>query len=72
MIGRLLTGASLLFLGYYIGREVGRTEPIRRELREARDADNKEPEKPSPMLGQKTASKPARKSPQKPVMPGDK
>lgn len=48
MILRLLSGASLLLLGYYIGREVGRSEPIRRELQEARDADNAPSKKPSP------------------------
>jgi hypothetical protein len=41
MIIRVLTGAALLLLGYYIGREVGRTEPIRKELEEARENDNK-------------------------------
>ena len=41
MIIRVLTGAALLLLGYYIGREVGRTEPIRKELEEARKNDKK-------------------------------
>jgi hypothetical protein len=48
MIIRILTGASLLLLGYYIGREVARVEPIRRELREARDSDNERAKKRSP------------------------
>jgi hypothetical protein len=42
MIVRLLTGAALVLLGYYIGREVGRTEPIRKELEEARENDKKQ------------------------------
>jgi hypothetical protein len=41
MILRILTGGALLLLGYYIGREVGRTEPIRKELEEARKNDKK-------------------------------
>ena len=48
MIIRALTGAALLLLGYYIGREVGRAEPIRKELEQARENDKKQkPEKPS-------------------------
>ena len=45
MIVRMLTGAALLLLGYYIGREVGRTEPIRKELEEARQEDKKQAKK---------------------------
>lgn len=37
MIFRILIGVGLLALGYYVGREVGRTEPIREELRKARE-----------------------------------
>jgi hypothetical protein len=48
MILRALTGAALLLLGYYIGREVGRTEPIRKELEEARENDKKPPQEPEP------------------------
>ncbi len=36
MIIRVLLGAGLLALGYYVGREVGRAEPIRKQLDEAR------------------------------------
>lgn len=36
MIWRLALTSGLILLGYYIGREVGRTEPIRRELAEWR------------------------------------
>ncbi|MCG6969435.1 MAG: hypothetical protein LJE85_06685 [Gammaproteobacteria bacterium] len=42
MIVRVLTGAALVLLGYYIGREIGRTEPIRKELEEARENDKKQ------------------------------
>lgn len=35
MIFRILAGAGLMVLGYYVGREVGRTESIRQELRRA-------------------------------------
>jgi hypothetical protein len=48
MIVRVLTGAALLLLGYYIGREVGRTEPIRKELEEARQEDKKQAKKKAP------------------------
>ena len=41
MILRVLTGTALLLLGYYIGREVGRTEPIRKEMEEAREMEKK-------------------------------
>jgi len=48
MIIRVLTGAALLLLGYYIGREVGRTEPIRKELEEARENDKKASQEKKP------------------------
>lgn len=35
---RLLAGAGLLAFGYYLGRQVGRMEPIREELARARGA----------------------------------
>ncbi len=39
MIFRILVGAGLLALGYFVGREIGRTEPVRKELRNAREQD---------------------------------
>ena len=36
MITRVLVGAGLLAIGYYVGREIGRTEHIRKELEESR------------------------------------
>jgi hypothetical protein len=48
MIVRLLTSAGLLALGYYIGREVGRTEYVREELRRARERMADPPAPPRP------------------------
>jgi hypothetical protein len=31
-LARVLVGAGLMALGYYLGREAGRTEPLRRDL----------------------------------------
>lgn len=45
MILRVLIGTGLLALAYYVGREVGRTEPIREELRKARE-DEKSGQQP--------------------------
>ncbi|MGA7979908.1 MAG: hypothetical protein WCA32_06735 [Chromatiaceae bacterium] len=47
MIVRLFMGVGLLALGYFVGREVGRTESVREELQRNRsaardDADNRE------------------------------
>lgn len=36
MITRILLGMGLILLAYYIGREMGRTEPLRQEMREYR------------------------------------
>jgi len=36
MITRILLGMGLIVLAYYIGREMGRTEPLRQEMREYR------------------------------------
>lgn len=36
MLFRLIAGAGIFALGYYIGREVGRMEPIISELEKAR------------------------------------
>lgn len=38
MFLRLIAGAGLFALGYYVGREVGRMEPIVEELKMARNA----------------------------------
>lgn len=39
MLLRLLTGAGLLALGYYVGKQVGQMEPIREDLKRFRDGD---------------------------------
>jgi hypothetical protein len=36
LIARVLIGLGLAALGYYVGREVGRAEPIRRALEASR------------------------------------
>ncbi len=36
MIYSVLLGMGLILLAYYIGRELARTEPLRREMREYR------------------------------------
>jgi hypothetical protein len=36
MLLRLLAGAGLVALGFYLGKEVGRMQPIREELAKAR------------------------------------
>ena len=38
MLIRMTVGVGLLAFGYYLGREVGRAEPLREELRRAREA----------------------------------
>ncbi len=43
MVALLGVGAGLLALGYFVGREVGRLEPVREELRHRRIAHS-EPE----------------------------
>lgn len=40
MLLRLITGAGLLALGYYVGKQVGRMEPIREDLERLRDQRN--------------------------------
>ncbi|MEA3292094.1 MAG: hypothetical protein U9Q71_07325 [Pseudomonadota bacterium] len=37
MLLRLIMGTGLIAFGYYMGREVGRTEPIREELKRVRE-----------------------------------
>lgn len=44
MIGRIVIGVALLVLGYYVGREVGRSEDARKELEQARNEGKEETE----------------------------
>ena len=37
MILRLIAGVGLVALGYYVGKQVGRMEPVREELAKARN-----------------------------------
>ncbi len=37
MIYRMIVNVGLFALGYYLGREVGRTEGVREQLRQARE-----------------------------------
>ena len=41
---RMLAGFGLLALGYYVGREVGKNDHIRRELEEMRNQQDPEEE----------------------------
>ena len=49
---RLITGLGLLALGYYVGKQVGRMEPIRQELERTRadaaDHEAADPVEPPP------------------------
>jgi len=38
MLLRLIASAGLIAIGYYVGKQVGRMEPVREELARARDA----------------------------------
>ena len=38
---RLLLGVGLFALGYYVGREIGRLESLREEMRRLREAVNR-------------------------------
>ena len=38
MLLRLITAAGIFALGYYVGREIGRMEPVIAELEKAREA----------------------------------
>lgn len=38
MLLRVIAGAGLLALAYYVGKQVGRMEPIREDLERRRDA----------------------------------
>ncbi len=39
MMFRLIIGAGLFAFGYYIGKQVGLTEPIRKEFAQAREKE---------------------------------
>jgi hypothetical protein len=41
MIFRVFVSMGLLALGYYVGREIGRGEPIRKDLKDWRDDETR-------------------------------
>lgn len=43
MLFRVVVSVGLLALGYYVGREIGRGEPIRKDLKTLRDEEKREP-----------------------------
>jgi hypothetical protein len=51
MLSRLITGIGLFMLGFYVGREIGRTQHIREELKQAREGE----EQPQKLLETGTA-----------------
>ena len=46
MLFRVFVSMGLLALGYYVGREIGRGEPIRRDLEALRDQDTRNTKPP--------------------------
>ena len=43
MLLRIAFGVGLLALGYFVGREMGRTESLRRDLEQEREDGDQEP-----------------------------
>lgn len=41
MVFRVFVSLGLLALGYYVGREIGRGEPIRKDLQKLRDEERR-------------------------------
>ena len=41
MVFRVFVSLGLLALGYYVGREIGRGEPIRREIEDLREQERR-------------------------------
>jgi hypothetical protein len=48
MLIRLIVGAGLFAFGYYLGKQVGMTEPLRADLARAREQDDTDPEADKP------------------------
>jgi hypothetical protein len=40
MFFRIIVSVGLLALGYYVGHEIGRAEPIRKDLKDLRDNED--------------------------------
>ena len=43
MLMRLIVGTGLFAFGYYLGKQVGMTEPLRADLARAREQDEDDP-----------------------------
>jgi len=43
MLMRLIVGAGLFAFGYYLGKQVGMTEPLRADLARAREQEETDP-----------------------------
>jgi hypothetical protein len=52
MLTRIVAGLGLFALGYYLGKEVGRTEPVREELEAARRTAGGPDEQQAPVKGE--------------------
>jgi hypothetical protein len=52
MLTRIVAGLGLFALGYYLGKEVGRTQSVRDELEEARQKSSKPDETQAPVKGE--------------------
>jgi len=52
MLMRIVTGVGLFALGYYLGKEVQRTQPARDELAEARGDTTKPDQAAAPVKGE--------------------
>lgn len=40
MLFRIIVSVGLLAVGYYVGHEIGRAEPIRKDLKDLRDKED--------------------------------
>jgi hypothetical protein len=58
MVFRVFVSLGLLALGYYVGREIGRGEPIRREMDDLRDEEQRKVEAASSQPPQPPADGP--------------
>jgi hypothetical protein len=58
MLFRIVIGLGLLGLGYYVGREMRRGEPIRRELESLREEEQRKKVAAQPPASRPPATKP--------------
>ena len=57
MLFRVFISLGLMALGYYVGREIGRGEPIRKDLENLRNADRRKEISPQSRATQLPADK---------------